>query len=466
LIKLFFLLLCAANFLFAQNFELNPQSSSRVGYLYIGKERPIDESTYIYVKLALEEFKKLKVPFVVLHLNTPGGEVFASQKIAEELQKLDRDEKIPVVAYIDNWAISAGAMLAYSCRTIVATKTASMGAAMPIMVGQDGETHSASEKINSALRAEFANLANVYGRNPLLAEAMVDKELILVKRAGQIVRLDEQSQISTTGKNPDLIISGKGKLLTLSAQQLMEYGVADMMAPSIPLESITVSEQKLGEWPAQKSALFHLAPFSTISNATLVSYQDWRISFFSFLAHPMVASLLTMGLLVGIYLEVNHPGALIPGGIALLCLGLILINSFAMQSLTILPSFKDVHFSLDGETLNLATQAFLKGLAYLSATAMASCAVIALITRFFIFKRLALKGEQNASDGYVACSCDAALIGRQALCLSDLKPSGHILVEGKSFQALSESGYLYKDAAVLISGTRGGCYLVKQVTQG
>ena len=78
-----------------------------MGYLAIEKDRGIDQSTYLYVKFALEEFKKQKVPFIVLTYML-GGEVFASMKISELLQKIDAEDHIPVVAFIDNWAISAG----------------------------------------------------------------------------------------------------------------------------------------------------------------------------------------------------------------------------------------------------------------------------------------------------------------------------------------------------------------------
>ena len=85
-----------------------------------------------------------------------------------------------------------------------------MGAAEPLtMEGQKMEV--ASEKVNSALRADFANRASFFGRNPHIAEAMVDKDIILVLREGAIVRLDSDDQIHK-GDHPDQVISPKGKL--------------------------------------------------------------------------------------------------------------------------------------------------------------------------------------------------------------------------------------------------------------
>ncbi len=99
-----------------------------IGYLDIVRDKPIDQSTYLQVKFSLEEYIKRGVIFVILRLNTPGGEVFSAMKIAELLQELDTVHHIPVVAVIDNWALSAGAMLAYSCRYIAVSAQGLMGA--------------------------------------------------------------------------------------------------------------------------------------------------------------------------------------------------------------------------------------------------------------------------------------------------------------------------------------------------
>src|SRR3972149_7644338 len=293
-----------------------------VGFLTIGKERPIDESTYLYVKFALEHYKEKGVVFILLKLNTPGGEVFSTLKICDLLQKLDTNDHIPVVAFIDNWAISAGALLAYSCRFIAAAKSASMGAAEPIGMGRDGENETASEKVNSTLRAEISNLANYYRRDPLIAEAMVDKDMILVLRAEKVVRLENEGELRKGGE----IISRKGKLLTLNAEQLMTYKVADFMVPATPVAAITIQEEKAGSWPAAKNPLFHEPFFAKIPQAFIISYSDWKIGFFAFLAHPFIASILVMGLIIGIYLELSCPGLVLPAAAAIICLAFLILS--------------------------------------------------------------------------------------------------------------------------------------------
>ena len=183
-------------------------------------------------------------------------------KIAKLLQKSDIKDGIPIIAFIDDWAISAGAMLAYSCRFISVIPGAIMGAAEPILIGKDGKMEAASEKVNSALRAEFASLANFYGRNPLIAEAMVDKDKVLVVRNHNIVELRSNEEIIHSGSDPDTVITEKGKLLTLKSDEMIKLGVADFELPSINSFSIEDVRNPAPKWPGKNSLVFYAALLS------------------------------------------------------------------------------------------------------------------------------------------------------------------------------------------------------------
>ncbi len=264
----------------------NDDDENLVGHIVIdNKKSGIDQSTWIYVSSALEYYKKLKPKFIILELNTPGGEVFASQKISDALKEMDTNLGIHVVAFVNNWAVSAGAMLTYSCRYIAIAKDATMGAAEPVLPTGDGGMQTASEKINSALRTDFANRASFFGRNPLIAEAMVDKDKILVLRHGEIIELESDEGIVTGGHDPDFVITKEGKLLTLDAQDMMHLGIADFMVEPQKIEAITAKEKDAGRWPARKSLVFTHPYFATMSNAEIVSYNmDWKVAFIAFLS--------------------------------------------------------------------------------------------------------------------------------------------------------------------------------------
>jgi membrane-bound ClpP family serine protease len=487
-----------------------PTGPNPIGYLSIEKHRMIDQSTYLYIKFALDHFKKINVPFVVLRLNTPGGEVFAAMQIAQLLQNLDVNDHIPVIAFIDNWAISAGAMLAYSCRFIAATTTASMGAAEPQTVSNENQMESASEKVNSALRSEFANLARFYGRDPLIAEAMVDKDLILVLREGNIIKLEDENQIRLSGENPDQVISKKGKLLTLNAEQLINLKVADFEVAPQALLPLTEEEKQSGQWPASKNLLFQEPFLASIPQATLISFHDWRISFFAFLSHPLISSLLFMGLIIGIYLEMSHPGFGLPGITALICLTLILLSSFAVQTINwleliilgagilllvmeifflpgfgvagglgilltlgglvalMLPNLQGFNFTLDSEKLNLITFEILKRLAYFFLAIIVSLVIIFVTVRFFsrrfsLFKKLILKGEQESIEGFISGMPKESLptIGSEGTVFSALRPAGKVEISGQIFVAVSEGKFIEKGERVSVVRVEGAKVVVR-----
>jgi len=233
---------------FEDYIKADPNKPTTVGHILIDdRTSGITQGTWLYVKSALEYYKETKPAFIILELNTPGGQVYAAQLISDALKNMDVQYNIPIVTYINNWAISAGAMLAYSTRFITISKDASMGAAEPVLQSSEGTMVTASEKINSALRSEFANRARFFGRNALLAEAMVDKDIILVKRYGKIIKLNDEDQIRYKGPNRDEVISAKGKLLTLDAQEMMDLGVADIRIESVQLPPITEKEKDAGQ---------------------------------------------------------------------------------------------------------------------------------------------------------------------------------------------------------------------------
>ena len=498
-----------------EHIKFNPDGQNRVGRISIAnRSTSISDATWLYVKVALDYYKKNRPAFIILELNTPGGEVFAAEKISDALMAFDTQENIPIIAFIDNWAMSAGAMLAFSSRFIFISKDASMGAAEPITASSTGEMQSASEKVNSAIRADFKNRANFFGRNPDLAEAMVDKDVILVLRDGKIVRLNAESQIRSTEPNPDVVISPKGKLLTLTADQLMEFGIADAMILPTKLEPITEQEKIAGKWPAQKSLVFQVPNIEKIPDAVIDDYQmDWKTRFFVFLANPIVSSILMLGLMLGFYMEMSSPGFGVPAIIGLLCLFLltlsylsldianwlevillatgllvIIIDIFVLPTFgllgfiglilalgglfaMLLPGIGSINFDFDTKTFNAAGIALLERLAWFSATLIVGFLLILLLARFVTpsvaaWSRLVLTGgEQDASEGYVAGVDTKKLppIGSKGEVVSTLRPAGKVMINNTIYDAVSSGGYIEQGTSISVSQLDGSTIVVEEI---
>ena len=480
------------------------KKSENIGLIEIERERPIDQTTYLYVKFALDYFKKKNVSFIILHLNTPGGEVFAASGISKLLKDIDTNDKIPVIAFIDDWAISAGAMLAYSSRFIAVTNTSSMGAAEPVIMTKD-KMESASEKINSALRSEFSNLASFYDRDPDIAQAMVDKDIVLVKRGEKIIRLQADSEIEKS----DQIITSKGKLLTLDSKALINLGIADFLIKTGSVMPLTDKEIKEGVWPATKSKILSYPFFEKFHDAKIIAFKDWKISFFSFLTHPAVVSILFFAMIICAYIEFSTPGFGIFGSIAIISLMLILLGSFAAYTINwleiiilslgvllllleifvipgfgvtgilgiiltllgliiiTLPNFPDILSSFDKNSFSADLSDIVMRTSWILTAIVIAAGGIAILTRFFIprfLKRSSLI-HQGQQEGYVAGYLKEELpqVGDKGIAYTLLRPSGKIEVNGKIMDAMAEIGFINRGEAVIITALYGDKILVRKI---
>lgn len=492
---------------------ISDEAQPTIGYIKIEDHNvSISKGTWLYVKNALDYYKEQRPLFIILELNTPGGELYPAQLISDALKEMDTQFDVPIVAFINNWAISAGAMLAYSSRFITVVKDASMGAAEPVISGESGKTESVSEKINSAVRTDFGNRAHFFDRNPDLAEGMVDKDIILVWRNGQVVRLDNESQINSEGSQPDVVIKPKGKLLTLNAEQMMKYGVADILLLPKRLEPITSAEEAAGKWPASKSLVFTYPYFEKFQHATIDAYQiDWKTRFFMFLAQPVIASMLLMGLMLGVYMEMSSPGVSLPGSIAFMCLFLLILSNFSQEAVNwlelillltglaillveifILPSFgllgfvgivmmlaglvgilipeiSNAHFDFDTKTFNAAGQFVLERLAWYSGAFVLACILMMVLSRYVTphipgIGRFVLSGnEQDRDKGYIASGPRHLLPknGTIGIAMTTLRPSGKVIFENTIFDAIASSGFIEKGESVIARGSEGGNIIVE-----
>ena len=69
---------------------------------------------WIYLKKGFAEAAKADARVIIIRLNTYGGEVV----YADSMRTRILNSKIPVIAFIDNNAASAGALIAIACKKI------------------------------------------------------------------------------------------------------------------------------------------------------------------------------------------------------------------------------------------------------------------------------------------------------------------------------------------------------------
>ena len=404
------------------------------------------------VEKALEEAGTEKVDIIIVRINTFGGTLDDADKIRTAFLQCD----IPVWAYVDNNAASAGALIALACDSIYMHSGSSIGAAT--VVNQTGEVQ--PDKYQSYMRSLMRSTAEAQGRNPDIAQAMVD---------------------------PDVEITGvieKGKVLTFTTSEAMANGFCEAEVESVD------------------DLLLHAG----IEHYTIVEQRYTFIDkLVGFLVNPFVSGLLIMLIIGGIYFELQQPGIGFPLIVALVAAALYfaplymdglaayweILLFLAGVVLVILEMFVFPGFGVSGI---LGIVCLVAGLAFsmvgnvgFDFSAVPSGAignrvmivllafVVALPLSIWLSKKLfesslwgglALNTVQDAADGYsVGKESERQLIGSTGKSVTVLRPSGKIDVDGNVYDAVARVGYVEKNMPVKVIDYENGSLVVTVVPE-
>ena len=70
--------------------------------------------------------------------------------------------------------------------------------------------------------------------------------------------------------------------------------------------------------------------------------------------------------------------------------------------------------------------------------------------------------SQKSIDGYSILKISSKLIGKEGTAITDLRPSGKILIDNKSYQAISEGNYIENSSNIVIVGIDENQFIVKK----
>jgi len=387
---------------------------------------------------AFKEADSLKVDFILIHMNTYGGMV----EIADSIRTRILQSRIPVMVFVDNNAASAGALISIACDRIYMRSGANIGAAT--VVDQTGEV--VADKFQSYMRSMMRSTAEAKGRDPEIAQAMVDPSIEI----------------------PGII--EEGKVLTFTAAEAKKHGFSEGTAETVSevltlagIEDYVIVEQRL-------------------------TFLDRIIAF---LLSPVVSGLLIMLIIGGIYFEFQTPGVGFPilvaiiaatlffapsyleglaanWEIALFAIGIILLGveifvmpgfgvagilgvSFMVTSL-VLAMLQNDGFNFSGIPTKDIVVAFS---VVLIALFLAIIGSIWLSTKFFTqtkrFAGFALQAVQVKEAGYTSAISEmAALVGQSGVAFTVLRPSGKVEINGEVYDATALTGFIDKGENVTV----------------
>lgn len=410
----------------------------------------IDPRSNRYTEMGLAKAIEMKADYVILELDTYGGALDDADDIRTRLLELD----IPVYAYINKDAASAGALISIACDSIYMAAGSSIGAATVVT----GEGEAAPDKYQSYMRSIMRSTAEATGRDPKIAEAMVDEDI----------------QVDS--------ISTEGKVITFSVSEAIKFGFCEAQVDSI--EDIML-RCGVTEYEVYKHEL---------------GFSESIISFF---LNPFVSGILIMVIIGGLYFELQTPGVgfplaaaavalilyLIPhylGGlaanweVALFVVGIILI----VVEIFILPGFGVAGVLGIGATMGAlilimlnndmfdfsfvnAGDAFVAVLTTLTAVVGAVALMFILgvqITNTKAFQRLALSETQDKQEGYTSSVyVKENLVGKKGVAYTVLRPSGKVMIDDQLYDAYTRGNYIGANEQIEVISDEGTSLKVKKI---
>lgn len=389
---------------------------------------------------------------IVLDVDTFGGRVDAAVQIRDALLRTS----IPVVAFVDNRAISAGALISLAADHIVFAPGGSMGAATPVQL-QGGQAQPVAEKTVSYMRSEMRATAEANGRSGVLAEAMVDAD------------------VAVEG------VIAKGKLLTVTTDEAVRLGLA---------------AQKIG-------SVEEILKATGLEAAEVRRPEvNWAEKVARFLTDPVVSGLLMSIGMLGLLLEFYTPGFGVAGGLGILCLMLffggssisglagweeMLLFALGVVSLGlevfVIPGFGiagvlgigligiSLVMALIGMPVGTSWEVGLLGdaltavIVSLLGTAVALIVIIRFLPGSFLGKWLVLETTLGGSrDGnapapdepWQAASNDNRVwLGHKGVSLTPLRPSGRVRIGDDVVDVVSRDRWIDRDTPVKVVETEG-----------
>lgn len=414
--------------------------------------------------------QNINADYIVIDLNTYGGLV----DVADSVRTRILNSKIPVIAFINNQAASAGALIAIAADTIFMRNGASIGAAT--VVDQSGAAM--PDKYQSFMRSMMRATAEAHGKVPE------------IKGADTTWRWFRDPNIAQAMVDPSITIAGivdSTKVLTLTAEEAIRLGFCEGRASSV--EEVI---EGLG-----------------IKDYTIVEYKPTKLDrLLGFLTNPAFQGIIIMLIIGGIYFELQSPGIGFPLVVAIVAAALYfaplyleglvanweLLVFVAGIVLVILELFVTPGFGVLGI---LGIGCVVTGLTFamidtdllqyipsgeISASYVVNPLFLVIISvtfalvlsiylgrRFLIGRstlrqRVVLTASMTTKEGYVAHNVSLQLVGKKGYAATVMRPAGRVLVEGNYYDATAEDGFfIERDSQIEVVREDGGVLYCKKV---
>ena len=408
----------------------------------------IDPRMNRQVELALQEATNLNASLVIIDMDTPGGALNDADDISTAILEFP----IPIYVFINKDAASAGALISIACDSIYMTSGARIGAAT--VVTADGTA--APDKYQSYMRSIMRSTAEANGRDPKIAEAMVDESLEIPG------------------------ITKEGEVLTFSTREAIENSYSEAEVNSI--------EELLERQGMQDHTIFRFEKNNT----------EKIIAFF---LNPFISGILILIIIGGIYFELQTPGvgfpilaALVAGvlylvpyylnGLAANWEIVLILAGFVLIALEVfvIPGFgiaglSGLILTIGGLSLVMINNdvldfSFVPAGELLTAILTTLIGLLgAVVLMFFggvgfteskLFRRVALVDVQDSKEGFTSNFHARSYLGEEGTAFTVLRPSGKVIIGEDVLDAYTRGEFIDEGERIKVIDEEGTSLKVKK----
>lgn len=408
-------------------------------------QEQVDSPLLFIIRRGLKEAIENKADVVVLDMKTPGGALDVTFDIMEALAKFPGQ----TITYVNDQAISAGAFIAASTEEIWFSPRGKIGAAAPVNATGQEIDKSMRQKVVSYLRAEVRSISEGKGYRGQVISAMIDENYELkigeevLKPKGELLTLTASEAAKTYGEPAQpLLAAGIAKdLADLLAQKFgadryttttLEVTWSEELA--VFIKSISPILMGLGmlalyiEFKTPGFGMFGMVGIGCLAIVFLGSYVAGLSGHEPMLVFALGAVLVAVEIFV------------MPGVIVFALGGLLLMLGSLVWSLADLWPNEPVSVAWSGDAFVGPIQQFALGLVIAVALAVA---LARFLPRGWVWDRLVVQSTVGGAAQLAGGAVDesvGALVGREGVAMTDLRPSGQIEIDGRRHEARSELG--------------------------
>ena len=411
--------------------------SAHVTVAIIPVRTEVGEPALYLLRRSLKEAANRKIDVVVLDLKTPGGSGESAFAMMEAIEKFPGH----TIAFVDDEAMSAGAFIAAATDEIWFAPRGVIGAAAAVTAQGQDIPETMRLKITSFLRAKIRAVTQGRGYRGEVISAMIDKDLVLeidghvLKKAGELLSLTAEEASRKYG-NPPMPLLAAGTAEDVEGVLAQHYPggftIAERFAPTwsenaaqylAGIAPILLGLGLLGifvEFKMPSSGLFGIAGLALLAVVFLSSYVEG-------LSGHEPALVFVIGLVLLLVEIFIFPGVLLPA-----LIGLMLMLGSLVWALA------DFWPQQTGFDPGIFVQPLMSVALGLLIAVVLGVVLLRFLPKSWFFSRMMLTSSVNSSAQIAGLAPEAevhAVIGRQGVVLTPLRPFGQIEVDGHRYEA-------------------------------